>query len=180
MLKFPNSNQPEVLEQNEIIKKAYTEGLYFITDEESANRILEESQIEAMPPIESYGIKNTFVFAGIPTMEMISARFGLQKKLIAIRLKLSYESLVRFSEHTTDSLYYDQVYVNNIDVSKVYLYLKCKNNMFVFEESKMDVPHHLKIAYKDIKKIEKKLALELKKYKRILIQIEKGQKRYVS
>lgn len=174
VLRYPTSHQPLILHKNELLKKANTEGIYFITTEENANKIMEESTIVAMPPIESYGIKNAFVFAGIPTFATILEHFGLQKKLVAIRIKPSYESLVRFTKFDNEQIFYDQIYVENENIHKIYLYLTYQDHSFIYKEFDYETrEYHLKIAYKDVKKISKKMAIELKKYMRTIKKVEK-------
>ena len=72
----------------EVMKKAYQEGLYFISKKENIERIVKKKDFKS---------KNIFAFAGIPTLEEAALDLSIQKELYAIKMFFPYEVLVDFS-----------------------------------------------------------------------------------
>ncbi|MBR1748580.1 MAG: hypothetical protein IJ743_02150 [Bacilli bacterium] len=72
----------------EVMKKAYQEGLYFISKKENIDQILKNRKFKS---------KNIFAFAGIPTLEEAVLDLSIQKELYAIKMFFPYEVLVDFS-----------------------------------------------------------------------------------
>lgn len=114
LLKFmfgENPFQDPFLLSREVIKKAYNEGLYFISNERTVDAFLSERENER------FG--NLFVFAGIPSFEDICLNLSALPKLYAIKISLPYEELVDFM------LLMDQgdmiLYKNNVQIKKEYL-----------------------------------------------------------
>lgn len=72
----------------EVMKKAYQEGLYFISKKENIEKIIEN---------QAFKNKSIFVFAGIPTLEEAALDLSILKELYAIKMYFPYETLVDFA-----------------------------------------------------------------------------------
>ena len=114
LLKFmfgENPFQDPFLLSREVIKKAYNEGLYFISNERTVDAFLKER--------ENDRFGNLFVFAGIPSFEDICLNLSALPKLYAIKISLPYEELIDFT------LLMDQgdmiLCKNNVQIKKEYL-----------------------------------------------------------
>ena len=114
LLKFmfgENPFQDPFLLSREVIKKAYNEGLYFISNERTIDAFLKEK--------ESDRRGNLFVFAGIPNFEDICLNLSALSTLYAEKISLPYEVLVDFQLETSHG---DMIlFKENVSVSKNYL-----------------------------------------------------------
>lgn len=72
----------------EVMKKAYQEGLYFISKKENIEKIIEN---------QVFKNKSIFVFAGIPTLEEAALDLSIIKELYAIKMYFPYETLADFA-----------------------------------------------------------------------------------
>ena len=72
----------------EVIKKAYQEGLYFISKKDNIDEIVKNQQFKS---------KNIFVFAGIPTLEEAALDLTILNEMYAVKLQVPYEVLAEFS-----------------------------------------------------------------------------------
>ena len=111
LLKFmfgENPFQDPFLLSREVIKKAYNEGLYFISNERTIDAFLKEK--------ESDHRGNLFVFAGIPNFEDICLNLSALPTLYAVKISLPYEVLVDFQLETSHG---DMVlFKENVSISK--------------------------------------------------------------
>ena len=111
LLKFmfgENPFQDPFLLSREVIKKAYNEGLYFISNERTIDAFLKEK--------ESDRRGNLFVFAGIPNFEDICLNLSALPILYAVKISLPYEVLVDFQLETSHG---DMVlFKENVSISK--------------------------------------------------------------
>ena len=111
LLKFmfgENPFQDPFLLSREVIKKAYNEGLYFISNERTIDAFLKEK--------ESDRRGNLFVFAGIPNFEDICLNLSALPTLYAVKISLPYEVLVDFQLETSHG---DMVlFKENVSISK--------------------------------------------------------------
>ena len=111
LLKFmfgENPFQDPFLLSREVIKKAYNEGLYFISNERTIDAFLKEK--------ESDRRGNLFVFAGIPNFEDICLNLSALSTLYAVKISLPYEVLVDFQLETSHG---DMVlFKENVSISK--------------------------------------------------------------
>ena len=114
LLKFmfgENPFQDPFLLSREVIKKAYNEGLYFISNERTIDAFLKEK--------ESDRRGNLFVFAGIPNFEDICLNLSALPTLYAVKISLPYEVLVDFQLETSHG---DMVlFKENVSISKKFL-----------------------------------------------------------
>jgi hypothetical protein len=154
--------------KNEIIKRA-TKGIYFIKDEESIDKIIEESMISSPEPFISYGLKKPIFYAGIPDFALACFDFKLPKILTAIKLDMPYERLALFQiefQNNTYKLFYPNLLTEPLELKKVYLGLKIEDYKICYREiKKSEIENYeIKIPITDVKLIEKKMAKDLKEY----------------
>ena len=114
LLKFmfgENPFQDPFLLSREVIKKAYNEGLYFISNERTIDAFLKEK--------ESDRRGHLFVFAGIPNFEDICLNLSALSTLYAVKISLPYEVLVDFQLETSHG---DMIlFKENVSISKKFL-----------------------------------------------------------
>lgn len=171
--------QSKVILKNEIVKKAINEGIYFVTDEENANRIIEESYISSPEPFISYGLKKPIFYGGRPNLAVACFDLKLPQVITAIKLNISYETLALFQISLNGSaykLFYPNLLVEQNAIKKVYLGLTVKDYTLCYEEISEDEKenYYTKIPTKEIKNIEKNLAKELKSNLTILKKEKKA------
>jgi len=164
--------------KNEIIKRAINDGIYYITTEENADKIIEESNIISIEPFISYGLKKPIFYGGIPNLPVSIFDFKLPQVLTAIKIKVPYETLALFQiemKQRAYKLYYPNFLLEEGDLKKVYLGLTIEDYKIcykeILEEKKDD--YQVQVSKKQIKNIEKNLAKELKS----ILQILKQEKR---
>ena len=156
-----------VILKNEIIRRAFSEGMYFITTSENADKIIEESLINSPEPIVSYGLKKPIFYGGIPDFTVSCLDLKLPKVIVALKLEIPYETLAIFHMEKTNlyyKLYYPNFLVEPFDLKKVYLGLTIEEQRFCYkniseEESEN---YEIQIPQAEIKGIEKNLASDLK------------------
>lgn len=163
--------------KNEIIKRAINDGIYFITDEENANKIIEESLIQSPEPFPSFGLKKSVFYGGIPEFSVACLDLKLPSVLIAIKLEISYETLALFQIETNQmayKLFYPNLLTMPKDLKKVYLGLTSEDAKFCYKEitEEQALDYVAQIPVSEIKLIEKKLAQELKEKLKILKKIK--------
>lgn len=159
-------DSPMIL-KNEMIKRAFQEGIYFITDNENADKIKEESEISSPEPFISYGLKKAVFYAGIPDFAVACADLKLPKTLIALKLNLPYETLALFQMEKNEYYYklsYPNLIIEPFDLKKVYLGLTTEEQRFLYQEISEDEyeNYETQIPISEIKKIEKNLSIDIK------------------
>lgn len=157
----------KIILKNEIIKKAINDGIFYITTEENADKIIEESLINSAEPFISYGLKKPIFYGGIPTLPVSLADFKLPWVLTAIKINVPYETLALFQIEMTNKaykLFYPNFLVEPFDLKKVYLGLTIEDYQLCYKEITEEEKNNYKvqIPQNKIKNIEKKLAKELK------------------
>lgn len=153
--------------KNEIIKRAINEGLYFITDEEQANKIIEESLINSPEPIISYGLKKPIFYGGIPNFAVSCLDLNLPQVITAVKLEINYQTLALFQIETYEQaykLFYPNLIIEPFELKKVYLGLTIEDYQFCYKEISEEekVNYQVQIPLNKIKGIEKNMAKEIK------------------
>ena len=159
--------QTKTILKNEIIKKAINEGIYYITDEENANKIIEESLINSPEPFISYGLKKPIFYGGIPNFSVACSDLKLPNVLTTLQLKIPYETLALFQIEMNErayKLFYPNFIVEPLEMKKTYLGLTIEDYKICYKEiSEEEAKNYtVQIPKKEIKLIEKNLAKELK------------------
>lgn len=162
---YPMLNSKTIL-KNEIIKRA-NEGLFYITTEEKADKIIEESLISTPDPFISFGLKKPVFYGGIPELPVACFDLKLPTVITAIKLNIPYETLALFQIEMNGhayKLFYPNLLLEPFELKKVYLGLTVKDFQFCYQEIKEEEKNNyvVQIPQKEIKAIEKKLAKELK------------------
>ena len=158
--------QSKTILKNEIIRCA-NNGLYYITTEENANKIIEESLINSPEPFLSYGLKKPIFYAGIPEFPVSCLDLKLPTVITAIKLEIRYETLALFqieSKNMAYKLFYPNLIIEPFDLKKVYLGLTTKDYHFCYQEiseSKKE-NYEVQIPLNEIKFLEKNMAKEIK------------------
>ena len=135
-----------ILEDRELLMKAYNEGLYHITLEENVDSIIETKLMKASNSFTSYGNKKCFFFAGIPSFDMAAINIKPDIKLTALKLNLTYEQLSHFKyrKENDKSIVYDgNLDLENLKMEKVRLGLSTKDNNFIYKKiEEEDYPNY--------------------------------------
>lgn len=152
--------------KNEIIKRAQN-GVYFITTEEHANKVIEESLIESEEPILSYGLKKSVFYAGIPEFPISCFDLKLPKTMSTIKLKLPYETLALFEIEMFQNaykLFYPNLLIEPFDIKIVYLGLAIHDDKICYQEiTKEEYENYeLRASKTTIKNVQKQMAKEIK------------------
>ena len=132
----PSLKSKNVL-KNEILKKAINEGIYYISDEENANKIIEESMIQSSEPFPSYGLKKSIFYGGIPEFPVACLDLKLPSVLTAIKIEIPYETLALFqieTQTTSYKLFYPNLITAPFDLKKVHLGLTIEEAKFCYKE----------------------------------------------
>lgn len=169
-LVFPGLNptlKSKNILKNEIIKKA-TEGIYYITTEEQANKIIEESLMDSPEPFFSYGLKKPVFYAGIPDFSVACIDLKLPKIITAIKINIPYETLALFEIETFSSaykLFYPNFLVEPFELKKVYLAIALDDTKFYYKEISKEEKdnYHVKIPKVKVKSIEQHWGREIKR-----------------
>ena len=148
LLKFmfgENPFQDPFLLSREVIKKAYNEGLYFISNERTVDAFLNEK--------ENDRVGNFFVFAGIPSFDDICLNLSSLPTLYAVKISLPYEELVDFELETSHGdmiLYKKNVTCKNSQLEKVLLDLTLDKDVLNYQIKNgvsMDMHTDMAIAF---------------------------------
>lgn len=127
--------QDPILLSREVLKKAYQEGLYFISPNKSIiDKIYEDKK---------FPNNNGFFFAGIPSITDVCLISSLCKEMYAIKLSLPYEELTSFSYTVVGGEKVLSEKVNNLKeeyFSKANLSLKVDNKTPLYIESGESCP----------------------------------------
>ena len=103
----------------EVIKKAYQEGLYFISKKDNIDEIVKNQQFKS---------KNIFVFAGIPTLEEAALDLTILNEMYAVKLQVPYEVLAEFSyDEENKTLRKKKVKIENLLPVKLRLVVQDKD-----------------------------------------------------
>lgn len=153
--------------KNEIIKRAINEGLYYITDEEQADKIIEENLINSPEPFVSYGLKKPVFYGGIPNLAVACLDLKLPQVITAIKLEVNYETLALFQMKIYQNaykLFYPNLITTPFVLKKIYLGLTVEDYQFCYKEITEEEKenYQVQIPLKDVKRIEKGMAKELR------------------
>lgn len=156
-----------VILKSEIIRRAFQEGLYYVTDNDNADKIMEESMIHSPEPILSYGLKKPIFYGGVPDFSVSCIDLKLPKVFIAIKMTIPYETLALFQMEKASTyykLYYPNFLVEEFDLKKVFYGLTTKEQKFCYQEIKEEdaLNYQVQIPLQEVKQIEKNLATDLK------------------
>lgn len=138
LLKFmfgENAFQDPFLLSLEIMKKAYNEGLYFISNERTVDALVNEK--------ERNREGNLFVFAGIPSFQDICLSLSALPTIYAAKIKLPYEDLVDFkleNSHGDMILYKRNLTFRPEQIEKVTLDLFLEKDGLVYKEMPNETP----------------------------------------
>lgn len=157
----------KIILKNEIIKRAINEGVYYITTEEQADKIMEESLINSPEPFVSYGLKKPVFYGGLPNFAVSCFDLKLPKVLTALKLQINYETLALFQiemQGNAYKLFYPNLLIEPFDLKKVYFGLTIEEDNFcykeILEETKEN--YQVQIPLPEVKRIEKNLSKEIK------------------
>ncbi|MCI8575172.1 MAG: hypothetical protein HFI09_01750 [Bacilli bacterium] len=158
--------QSKTILKNEIIRRANS-GLYYITTEENADKIIEESLINSPEPFLSYGLKKPIFYAGIPEFAVSCLDLKLPSTITAIKLEIPYETLALFqieSQNMAYKLFYPNLLIEPFDLKKVYLGLTTNDYHFCYQEISLDEKekYEVQIPFNEVKLIEKNMGKEIK------------------
>ena len=116
--------QDPILLSREVLKKAYQEGLYFISPNKSIiDKIYEDKK---------FPNNNGFFFAGIPSITDVCLISSLCKEMYAIKLSLPYEELTSFTYSTSRG---EKVLYEKIDNLKSEYFSKTKLSLQVKDKT---------------------------------------------
>lgn len=130
-------NNP-LIQSRESIIKCYHQGLYHITSDDAADKIISSNEVRASSRFASYSIhKRAFFFAGIPEFDNVCVNGTAGKTLTAVRVKLPYEKLAEFDQRSINDgaiSYKGDLSLEGATVEKVRLGLKEKDGQLMYEE----------------------------------------------
>lgn len=158
--------QSKTILKNEIIRRANS-GLYYITTEENADKIIEESLINSPEPFLSFGLKKPIFYAGIPEFPVSCLDLKLPTIITAIKLEIPYETLALFQieyQNMAYKLFYPNLLIEPFDLKKVYLGLTTNDYHFCYQEISESIKEdfQVQIPFNEVKLIEKNMAREIK------------------
>lgn len=141
LISILKSKTSSLLEKRDLMLKCYNEGLYHITSEENAKKILESGYLKASSNFSSYGSKKVFMFAGIPSFEEACSNVEGKSKMVAIKIKPTYEQLTEFlyrSRNDNAIAYKGDLKLTDKQIEVVYLGLYEENETFKYKEINKD------------------------------------------
>ena len=138
--------QNSLLLTREVLKKAYNEGLYYISNEKNIENLLHNSESRK---------RRILAFSGIPSFEEVCMNLSPCKVIHAIKIILPYEELASFSyKEKKEILEKHIVDMDRVVFEKKILYLTCEDGILcykeflenedILEEKKEDILKHLK------------------------------------
>lgn len=127
-----------VLENSKLCQNMQNNGLYHITDMQSAQKILESGYVKASSHVKSYGSKKAFFFAGLPLFDDVAVNIsGFQEKCVAIKLNVRENDLsdFRYRKFSDQAVTHDgNYYFDSSNASIAYLGLFEENGQLVYKE----------------------------------------------
>ncbi|MCI8347398.1 MAG: metallophosphoesterase [Bacilli bacterium] len=126
-----------------LVNKCTKEGIYHITSEENANKIISSKNIKASNAATSFGSKKTFFFSGIPTVENVALNLDdIPAKVTAIKTKPTVQDLQsdNFKYRIDDKAitYKGDYNLEGKKVEKAYLCLFEENGKLEYKEVSKD------------------------------------------
>ncbi len=164
------SIQYPLFESRNTVLKSYSEGLYHITSDEAADKIIESQEIYASSRFTSYGIhKRCFFFGGVPDFENVCLNVTPGMTLTAVRVMFPYEKLAEFDRRGMNDgaiTYKGDLSLEGARVEKVRLGLKERDGELYYapisEEEYQD--YKLNLSNENEKLVSNKLAFKLRSY----------------
>lgn len=131
------------VDNNKELKDTILEkGLYHVTSESAADRIIESGFLKASGHVSSYGSKKCFFFAGEPDFDGVSRNLnGFKTKLTAVKFDVDEElaSSLKHREFSDLAVTYGGNYVfKDGTATKVYLGLVEENGKLFYKEMNFD------------------------------------------
>lgn len=148
----------------------HAHGLYHITSDEAADKIIASKEIHASSRFDSYGIhKRCFFFGGIPDFENVCLNVEPSVTLTAVVLNLPYEKLAEFDYRSKNDgaiSYKGDLSLEGLNVQKVRLGLKEYNGELRYERiSEEEFQNYkLSVSEKNSKIIKNNLAFKIRGY----------------
>jgi len=141
-LVFHNS----LLLTREVIKKAYTEGLFYISSEKNIDEILKQKDKK----------RTLLTFSGIPSFEEVCMNLSPSRNIYALKIKLPYEELASFTyQETKEILTKKQVSLEEAVMTKIKLNLNYIDKELCYNENECN-EDELELAKDEILKHFKK------------------------
>lgn len=131
--------QPPVYENHELFLKIIDKGLYHITSNENADKILKDKVLNPTKKFIPYAYNKVHFFAGIPSFDILACNLTPKLELTAIKIKPTYEQLAKFNcrkEYDNAVIYSGECKLDDMQVEKVKLYLNCKDGKMFYDIKK--------------------------------------------
>jgi len=137
----------------EVIKKAYNEGLYYVSNEKNIDDILNEGNIKK---------RRLLTFSGIPSFEEVCMNLSPSKTIFALKINLPYEELATFKySEKKEILDKKDVVLQRDMLEKKMLYLSYEDGALCYK----DTQDHEVVLEEKIEEIEKHFKKEIENYK---------------
>lgn len=148
-LAFQNS----LLLTREVIKKAYHEGLYYISSEKNIDSLIQGAEQKK---------RRLLTFSGIPTFEEVCMNLSPSKVIYALKITLPYEELATFQYlEKKEILDKKNVMLQKGVLEKKTLYLNYEEGLLCYKET----PQTEDYFQEKIEEIEKHFKKEIENYK---------------
>lgn len=164
------SIQYPLFESRNTVLKSYSEGLYHITTDEAADKIIESQEVYASSRFTSYGIhKRCFFFGGVPDFENVCLNVTPGVTLTAVRVMFPYEKLAEFDRRGMNDgaiTYKGDLSLEGAKVEKVRLGLKERDGELYYAPISEEEYQNYKLNVSSEKEslISNKLAFKLRSY----------------
>ena len=159
-----------LFQSRETVLKSYSEGLYHITSDEAADKIIESQELYASSRFDSYGFhKRCFFFGGVPDFENVCLNVNPSITLTAVRVMLPYEKLAEFDRRGMNDgaiTYKGNLSLEGARVEKVRLGLKEKDGELYYDQISEEEYQNYNLDLSDDKQkiVCNKLAFKIKGY----------------
>ena len=164
------SIQYPLFESRNTVLRSYSEGLYHITTDEAADKIIESQEVHASSRFTSYGIhKRCFFFGGVPDFENVCLNVTPGVTLTAVRVMFPYEKLAEFDRRGMNDgaiTYKGDLSLEGAKVEKVRLGLKERDGELYYAPISEEEYQNYKLNVSSEKEtlISNKLAFKLRSY----------------
>ncbi|MBE6150495.1 MAG: hypothetical protein E7162_01580 [Firmicutes bacterium] len=164
------SIQYPLFESRNTVLRSYSEGLYHITTDETADKIIESQEVHASSRFASYGIhKRCFFFGGVPDFENVCLNVTPGVTLTAVRVMFPYEKLAEFDRRGMNDgaiTYKGDLSLEGAKVEKVRLGLKERDGELYYAPISEEEYQNYKLNVSSEKEslISNKLAFKLRSY----------------
>ena len=135
---FARIKTSKITKNSDIFNKIKDNGLYHVTSENSADKILESGYVGASGKLKSYGKNKSYFFPGLPAAQDVIVNLnGIASKLVAVKFNASAESITdfRYRAITDNAVSYEgDYYFDKSSAEKVYLGLTMENGQLTYKE----------------------------------------------